>query len=409
MTDHSRDYDLVLLGATGFTGRLVAEHLRDAVAGENAVRVAVAARNASKLEQVMNDVGASHFDQIIVDSEDADSVDELAQRTRVVCTTVGPYSLYGSALVAACARHGTHYCDLAGEVHWIARMIEVHHEAAQKSGARIVPCCGFDSVPSDLGTWFLQREARERFGEPLQSVSLRVKAIRGGASGGTAASLMQVVEAARADRDVARTVRHPYSFNPPALRTGPDRAEPVWPAYDANFESWTAPFVMGAINTKVVRRSNALLNHAYGDGFSYNEAVLTGSGLAGRAKAMTMASGMNALMLGAAFKPGRTLLNRFVLPTPGEGPSATQRENGFFNIVLHGEGPGQAQMRAVVTADRDPGYGATSRMLGQAALALAQDPAPSDATGLLTPAVALGDGYIERLVANAGMTFRIKD
>lgn len=408
MTDTQRDFDLVLLGATGFTGRLVAEHLVQA-APRDGVRWAVAARNADKLSRVMADVGAADVPQRIIDVEDADSVDELARSTRVVCTTVGPYSLYGSALLAACARHGTHYCDLAGEVHWIARMIEVHHGAAAESGARIVPCCGFDSVPSDLGTWFLQREARTRFGHPLENVSFRLKAARGGASGGTAASLMQVVEAARADRDVARTVRHPYSFNPPALRHGPDKAEPLWPRYDRHFESWVAPFVMGAINTKVVRRTNALLDRAYGERFSYNEAVLTGDGMAGRAKATMMASGINALMLGAAFKPGRFMLNQFVLPSPGNGPSAKQRQNGFFNIILEGRGPNDEVLRAKVTADRDPGYGATSRMLGEAALALAADDGPYAGGGVLTPAIALGDGYIERLEDHAGMDFSVID
>ncbi|MEO1575366.1 MAG: saccharopine dehydrogenase NADP-binding domain-containing protein [Pseudomonadota bacterium] len=408
MTDTSREYDLVLLGATGFTGRLVAEHILH-VAKRDGVRWAVAGRNEAKLASVMSELGAQDIPRLTVDSTDADSVNDLASRTRVVCTTVGPYSLYGSALVAACAQHGTHYCDLAGEVHWIARMIEVHHDKAVDSGARIVPCCGFDSVPSDMGTWYLQREARAQFGEPLQTVSFRVKAARGGASGGTVASLMQVIEAARADRDVARTVRHPYSFNPPALRSGPDRAEPMWPSYDPDFESWTAPFVMGAINTKVVRRSNALLDHVYGDKFGYSEAMLTGRGLAGKAKAMMMAGSLNSLMLGAAFKPGRYVLNRFFLPSPGQGPTKQQRENGFFNIALHGKGPGDNALRAVVTADRDPGYGATSRMLGEAALSLAVDESPWDGGGLLTPAAALGDAYIDRLEAHAGMTFKFKD
>ncbi len=408
MNDTAREFDLVLVGATGFTGRLVAQHLVEAAARDG-VRWAVAGRSENKLERVMSEVGAANVPRVIVDTEDADSVEALARRTRVVCTTVGPYSLYGSALLAACARNGTHYCDLAGEVHWIARMIEVHHDTAVDSGARIVPCCGFDSVPSDLGTWFLQREARERLGHPLETVKYRLVAARGTASGGTVASLMQVIEAARADRDVARTVRHPYSFNPPALRTGPDRAEPVWPAYDRDFDSWTAPFVMGAINTKVVRRTNALLEHGYGAQFGYSEAVLTGDGLRGRAKATVMASSMNALMLGAAFKPGRAVLNKFFLPSPGQGPGQHARENGFFKIALAGKGPGDAELRATVTADRDPGYGATSRMLGEAALSLAVDNAPYAGGGLLTPAVALGDAYIERLEAHAGMTFRVRD
>ncbi|MEM6639744.1 MAG: saccharopine dehydrogenase NADP-binding domain-containing protein [Pseudomonadota bacterium] len=409
MTATNREFDLVLLGATGFTGRLVAEHLTTAAARDG-VRWAVAGRNENKLDDVMRSIDAEDVPKLIVDSEDADSVSGLARRASVICTTVGPYSLYGSALVAACAREGTHYCDLAGEVHWIARMIEVHHDSAVASGARIVHCCGFDSVPSDLGVWFLQREAKARFGAPMQKVSYRLKAARGTASGGTVASLMQVIEAARGDRDVARTVRHPYSFNPAALRTGPDRPEPMWPSYDDDFQSWTAPFVMGAINTKVVRRTNAILGSYYGEEFRYSEAVLTGGGLTGQAKAMAMASGLNALMIGAAIKPTRYLLNKFVLPSPGQGPGEHQRNNGFFNIALYGANFVDQSIQAVVTADRDPGYGATSRMLGEAALALVENSQEHfKGGGVLTPAAALGDNYIERLEKHAGMTFWIKE
>jgi short subunit dehydrogenase-like uncharacterized protein len=406
----AREFDLVLLGATGFTGRLVAAHLA-AHYGEDSdetLNWAIAGRSESKLAEVAGALGID-VPMLVVDSQDADGVADLAARTRVVCTTVGPYSLYGSPLVSACAHAGTHYCDLAGEVHWIARMIETHQKRAEESGARIVPCCGFDSVPSDLGVWFLQREAIAQFGEPCQRVKFRLKAAKGTASGGTVASLMQVIEAARADRDVARTVRHPYSFNPPALRAGPDRAEPVWPSFDEDFEAWTAPFVMGAINTKVVRRTNALLEHHYGTDFSYSEAVLTGTGWAGRAKAVAMASGLNALMIGAAIKPTRYLLNQFVLPKPGEGPGEAARDNGFFNIALFGETASGDTLRAVVTGDKDPGYGSTSGMLGEAAVALALDTPPSEADGFLTPAVALGDAYLDRLQANAGLSFRIRN
>ncbi|MFK7886100.1 MAG: trans-acting enoyl reductase family protein [Gammaproteobacteria bacterium] len=408
MSQEAREFDLVLLGATGFTGQLVAAHLARHYGTGGELRWALAGRNATKLAAVLAQLDLD-VPTLIVDSQDADGVAELAAKTRVVCTTVGPYSLYGSPLVSACAHAGTHYCDLAGEVHWIARMIETHQASAVASGARIVPCCGFDSVPSDLGVWFLQREAMERFGEPCQRVKFRLKAARGTASGGTVASLMQVIEAARGDRDVARTVRHPYSFNPPALRSGPDRAEPVWPSFDEDFDAWTAPFVMGAINTKVVRRSNALLEHQYGGEFSYSEAVLTGSGWAGRAKAVAMAGGLNALMLGAAIKPTRYLLNQFVLPKPGEGPNESARDNGFFNIALFGETASGETLRAVVTGDKDPGYGSTSGMLGEAAVALALDTPPNDVSGFLTPAVALGDTYLERLGEKAGLTFKIRN
>ncbi|MFK8017557.1 MAG: trans-acting enoyl reductase family protein [Gammaproteobacteria bacterium] len=408
MNATNRDFDVILVGATGFTGQLVARHLHTHYPDADSLRWAVAGRNAQKLEHVVTALGVPDLPQLVVDTHDADAVKALAAQTKVVCTTVGPYSLHGSPLIAACAEQGTHYCDLAGEVHWIARMIETHHERAAASGARIVPCCGFDSVPSDLGVWFLQREAIKRFGEPCERVKFRLKAARGGASGGTVASPMQVIKAARGDRDIARTVRHPYAFNPPDQRSGPDRPESIWPEYDNDFEAWTAPFVMAAINTKVVRRSNALLDQLYGNQFAYHEAVLTGSGLTGRIKAMAMASGLNGLMVGAAMKPTRYLLNEFLLPKPGAGPSRAQRENGFFNIALHGKTRDGEVLRAVVTADKDPGYGATSGMLGEAAVSLALDENPPNG-GFFTPASALGEPYLERLEARAGMTFKIKD
>lgn len=408
MTDSRREFDVILLGATGFTGQLVAQYLMTHYGQQGDLRWAIAGRNQSKLQNVVDAVDEPGLTTIVLDSHDSDAVAELAQRTRVVCTTVGPYSIHGSPLVAACAAHGTHYCDLAGEVHWIARMIETHHDRAVSSGARIVPCCGFDSVPSDIGVWFLQAAAQERFGMPCERIKFRLKAARGTASGGTVASLMQVIEAARGDRDIARSVRHPYSFNPPDMRSGPDRPEPVWPAYDDDFESWTAPFVMGAINTKVVRRSNALLAHQYGENFSYSEAVLTGGGLTGRLKAYAMASGLNALMLGAAIKPTRHLLKEFILPKPGDGPSRTKRENGFFNIALRGTTSDGRTLRAVVTADKDPGYGATCGMLGEAAVTLAKQDSDQGG-GFWTPASALGTPYRHALEQRAGMTFRIMD
>jgi short subunit dehydrogenase-like uncharacterized protein len=410
MNDATREFDLVLFGATGFTGQLVAQHLLRHYGADGDLRWAIAGRNAAKLEEIGASIGTSQLPSLVVDSHDANAVKDLARRTKVVCTTVGPYSLHGSPLVAACAAAGTHYCDLAGEVHWIAKMIETHHDRALSSGACIVPCCGFDSVPSDLGVWFLQNAAIERFGEPCEQVKFRLKAARGSASGGTVASLLQVVEAARGDRDVARTVRHPYSFNPPDQRSGPDRPDSIWPQYDRDFESWTAPFVMATINTKVVRRTNALLGARYGAEFSYEEAVLTGSGISGRLKAYALASGMNGLMMGAAFKPTRHVLREFVLPKPGDGPNEAQRDNGFFNIALWGRLADGRHLRAVVTADKDPGYGATSGMLGEAAVALATDESVAErGGGFWTPASALGTPYRERLEARAGMSFKILD
>lgn len=404
MPKADREFDVIVWGATGFTGRLVAGYLQRHFGGQ--LRFAIAARNPDKLAQVAAEIGAQDVPRVIADSHDSESLHAMAARTRVICTTVGPYTLYGSQLVAACVANGTDYCDLAGEVPWIRRMIDTHHDAAQASGARIVPCCGFDSIPSDLGVWFIQQQALEQTGAPCVEVKYRVKAVKGTASGGTVASLMQVVEAARADRDVARVVRHPYSFNPPGERKGLDRPDQQGAVYDHDIEAWTAPFVMAAINTKVVRRTNALLDYPYGREFRYSESVITGPGVLGRAKALAIAASMGGLMLGAAFKPTRFMLSKFILPKPGAGPSESQRVNGFFNIALIGRQADGTMLRAKVTADQDPGYGATSGMLAEAAVCLARDIGRQTVGGgVWTPAAAMGSALITRLRARAGMSF----
>ncbi|QKK03037.1 MAG: saccharopine dehydrogenase [Pseudomonadota bacterium] len=405
-----REFDIVLMGATGFTGRLVAEHLlaRHGVGGD--LRWALAGRSPDKLEQVRDSLGsqAAAVPLIVADSFDRASLDALAGRTRVVCTTVGPYALYGSELVAACVEAGTDYCDLSGEVPWMQQMIGRHEAAARDSGARIVHCCGFDSIPSDLGVWFLQERARERYGQPAGRVRMRVKAARGGLSGGTFASMLNIVEQARRDPETARSLKNPFALCPERDEPAPRQPLVNGPAYDEIVGSWMAPFIMAAINTRVVHRANALQNYAYGRDFRYDEAVLTGRGFGGRMKAYSVSAGMAAFALGAGLAPTRALLRRLVLPSPGEGPSAEKREAGFFNIVIHGElGEGQ-QLQVRVRGDRDPGYGSTSRMIGEAATALARDlPRERCAGGFWTPSTALGEILRERLARHAGVTVEV--
>lgn len=407
-----RDLDLILMGATGFTGRLVAEHLlaRHGVDGD--LRWALAGRNREKLETVRSGLGeaAVELPLIVADSHDRASLDQMVGRTRVVCTTVGPYALHGSDLVAACAEHGTDYCDLSGEVPWMHKMIDQHEAAARASGARIVHCCGFDSIPSDLGVWFLQQQARERHGQPAGRVRMRVKAAKGGLSGGTYASMLNIVEESRRDPETASVLKNPYALCPPEARKGPRQPYVSGPKFDPAVGSWMAPFIMAAINTRVVHRSNALQNHVYGSEFRYDEAVLTGPGLGGRMKAMTVSGGLGAFALGASLGPTRSLLKKLVLPKPGEGPTAEQREAGFFSILIHGEVAGGETIRVQVKGDRDPGYGSTSKMLGEAAYTLARD-LPSDASpgGFWTPATALGARLLDRLGEHAGVTFSLKD
>jgi len=414
MTAQQREFDIVVWGATGFTGRLVAEYLLRRYGAEDAgLRWALGGRNEEKLESVRAEIAsetgkdASGLPLVLGNSDDAESMQALAARSRVVCTTVGPYAKYGTPLLVACARGGTHYCDLTGEVHWMRRMIDAHHDEAVASGARVVPNCGFDCIPSDLGVLFLQREMRERHDAVCSHISYRVAGFSGGASGGTLASGMNMLEEAARDPEVRRVMNDPYSVNPKGERSGPDDAERMSPAYDDDFDQWTAPFMMAGVDTKVVRRSNALLGYPYGKGFRYDEATLTGEGPAGFAKAAGMAAatggGMAAMSIGAI----RNLLASR-LPAPGEGPSKAKREAGFFEILLLGRHPSDPSknLRARIHGDRDPGYGSTSKMLGEAAVCLAQDDLVSE-PGILTPAAAMGEALLARLPAHAGVTFEI--
>ena len=410
MNNNAREFDVIVVGATGFTGALVAEYLRDRHGIGDELRWAAAGRNEQKLGTLREALGpsAASLPLIVADTLDAAAVRDLAQRTRVVLTTVGPYARFGSELVAACAEAGTHYCDLAGEVQWIRRMIDAHDATARKSGARIVHCCGFDSIPMDIGAWFLQREARERLGEYCQSIELMVRAMKGGASGGTMASMMNLMREARADRDVARVLAKPYSLNPEGEQQGPDRGDQRGVRFDEDANSWTAPFIMASVNTRVVRRSNALLGYPWGREFRYHESIRTGRGIAGWSRAATITGGLGGLVGLASFDWSRGLLERYVLPKPGTGPDAEAREKGFFNLEQIGKLADGRQIRARITGDRDPGYGSTSKMLAESAVCLARDELDSPG-GVLTPAAAMAAPLIERLRSNAGLTFEIRD
>ena len=408
-----REFDVVVWGASGFTGRLVAEHLLTVYGVDASLKWAIAGRDEEKLKHIRTDMGrkAKALPILLADSFDAESLATLVQRTRVIATTVGPYTQYGNELIAACARHGTHYCDLAGEVPWIRRMIDAHNGVAKRSGAFIVNCCGFDSIPSDIGVWFMQREAQARFGKPLQKIHFCLRAASGGMSGGTAASLFEVAEQARKDRRCAKLLMNPYGLNPRNKADGIDRRDALGFRRDELLGVWVAPFLMASINTRIVRRSNALLGHAYGEDFSYNEYTATGNGASGMAKAAAMSGAMAGLMMSAAFAPTRAALRRFVFPAPGDGPTPEEREAGFFKIELAGIDDEGRILRGRVDGKRDPGYGCTSRMLGESAVCLANlTPRRDDEPGgFLTPAAAMGDALLERLRRNAEMTFEVMD
>ena len=407
-TNNDRPYDIVVLGASGFTGRLVVEYLAGKYPAGAPIRWAVAGRNREKLEKVIAGVcPAGQLPKVLVaDSHDSNALRQLARDTRVVLTTVGPYAKYGSELVAACVASGTHYCDLAGEAQWIRQMIDKHQSDALQSGAKIVHSCGFDSIPSDIGVFYLQREARAASGAPCEEIVLLVKAIKGGASGGTLASMLNVVEEAQADRKIARLLADPYGLNPQDKRQGPDGGDQHGVRYCAAAGVWTAPFVMAAINTRIVRRTNALLDYAYGRDFRYSEATSTGSGPGGWLKSAMMTAGLATFMLACSFSVTRSGLVKRMLPAPGQGPSRQQRENGFFDLRLFGKMTNGEILRARVSGDRDPGYGSTSKMLSESALCLALDKLETGG-GFWTPATAMGQALMDRLTANAGLTFEI--
>jgi short subunit dehydrogenase-like uncharacterized protein len=410
MMEAERELDVVVWGATGFTGRLVAEYLLGHYGAAGELRWALGGRSREKLEAVREGLGpgGETLPLVIGDSDDEGSLAALAERTRVVCSTVGPYAKFGSKLVSTCARLGTDYCDLTGEVQWMRRMIDAHQQEAEAHGARIVHTCGFDSIPSDLGVFHLQREMKARHGVPAGRVRYRVVRFQGGFSGGTTASLLNVMAEAAGDPQVRRIVADPYALNPEGRRAGPDGPDQSTPVFDEAFGQWTAPFVMAAINTKVVRRTNALLASAYGADFRYDEAVLMGAGAGGWLKAAALTAGLGATLLAGGIQPLRKGLAA-LLPSPGEGPTLEQREAGFFEIRLHGEHPGDPamQLRTRVTGDRDPGYGSTAKMLGESAVCLAKDALPAGG-GFWTPASAMGEPLLERLRKHAGLAFEVE-
>jgi short subunit dehydrogenase-like uncharacterized protein len=401
-----RDYEVIVYGATGFTGKLVAEYLLKTYGNNGELRWAMAGRSLDKLKRVASELNADGVPLLVADSGDNDALVKLVQSTKVLCTTVGPYALYGSALVTACARHGTHYCDLTGEVQWMQRMIAGHQDDAVASGARIVHTCGFDSIPSDMGVLFLQNAMQAAHGVPATHVKYRTVGASGTFSGGTLASMVNMFNEMAADPSLRKTLADPYSLNPAGSVRGTDVDDQTGAIYDEDFKRWTIPFMMAAINTRVVRRSNALLNNTWGEDFNYDEATLAPEGQGGfKSKLVSLA--MNAGAGAIVFKPTRALLNRW-LPDPGEGPSLEQREKGYFDIALYGVHPSDRSkdMQARVTGDRDPGYGSTSKMLGEAAVCLAKDDL-SCGGGFWTPASAMGTALLERLQAKAGMTFDI--
>ena len=398
-----RELDLVLYGATGFVGKLTAEYLAEAA--PEGVRIGLGGRSQDKLERVRGELGprAAEWPLVAGDSTDAAAMAELAQRTAVVATTVGPYRKYGMRLAEACARAGTHYADLTGEVLFMRETIDSLDQVARESGARIVHSCGFDSIPSDLGVLLLHEAAGE-----LLDTTFVVRKMRGGMSGGTLDSMKGMIDEVRSDRSLVKVLGDPYALSPdrsaePDLG---DESDLAGSEHDEELGGWLGPFVMARINTRVVRRSNALQDWAYGRKFKYREVMSTGTGVGGRAKALAVAGGLGSLTAGLALPPTRFVLDR-VLPDPGEGPKDELVRNGFFKIEIHARAASGDRWVCRVEAQGDPGYGSTRVMLVEAGLCLTVDSDRlPDRAGVLTPATAMGDVLVERLRA-AGQTFEV--
>lgn len=402
MGNHLRRYDLVILGATGFVGQILCRYLLERVGTTGPIRWAIAGRSPDKLAALTAELGVA-LPHLIADAADAVSLRALCAQTRAVISTVGPYALHGESLVQACAQTGTDYGDLTGEPQWVRRMIERYHSVAQGSGSRIVHCCGFDSIPSDLGVHYLQQQAQQCFGQPCNRVKMRVKAIQGGVSGGTIASGLNIVQDAIADPQARQALDNPYSLCPDdSARPHPPALVPI--EYDPDFRAWVTPFVMAAINTRVVLRSNALLGYPYGKAFQYEEALLTGPGAAGWLAAQGLKVTLGGMAAATAFPPARWLSSA-LLPKPGEGPSQMTQDQGFYDLRFLGTTASGNTIRAKVTGDRDPGYGSTAKILGQVGLCLAENVAAEMPGGSWTPAALFGSTLTERLVQAAGLTF----
>ena len=411
MTRRDRTWDIIVFGATGFTGALVAEYLCQTYGVDQEVRWAIAGRNIQKLERVRAELSVRHPDAASLTLLEADSMqraslDKLAQSAEVICSTVGPYVRYGAELVAACVQHQTDYCDLTGESPFIRQMIDAHHDQASAEGTKIVHACGYDSIPSDLGVLLAQQAFHTQFGKLASEVHAVIGATKGGFSGGTIASMIGVLDQAR-DPKQRRVIGNPYALNPKDGVRGLDESDLRRAQFDPTLQRWVAPFVMAAINTRVVRRSHALQDYPYGESFRYSESLGFRRGAKGMLQAKTSAFGLGVLVMLLMMKPTRTLLQRTLLPRPGQGPDREARQRGYFKTRLLAV-DGEDRCWVTVGDSLDPGYGSTSKMLAESAVMLARhrDRLPQT-SGILTPAVALGAPLIDQL-RSAGMTWQVE-
>src|SRR6056300_497682 len=384
-------FDVVIYGATGFTGKLVVEYMQEKYGKDEGISWAIAGRSEEKLNSVREELKVgSNVPQLLVDSNDTDSIASMVQQTKCVLTTVGPYQLYGANILQQCVIHGVDYVDLCGEPGWMHEMINEYSDQAKETGARIVFSCGFDSIPFDLGVYFLQKEVIAQHGQPASNVRGRVRDMNGEFSGGTAASLGATMASLKEKPELFEVLVNPFALSNGF--TGPEQAQDSKPIYDDKLKTWVAPFFMAPINTKNVHRSNALMDHLYGEDFCYNEMWIQGPGEEGKAAAEFVGS-MNPLA---------------DAPAPGEGPSKESRENGNYDVLFCADLTDGSSLHASVSGDMDPGYGSTWRSPAQSALRLVNDCVELGG-GIYTPAPAMGEKLVTRLQANAGLTFKIEN
>ena len=385
-----REFDVIIFGASGYTGKLVAEYMGKEYGNDESIRWAIAGRNKDKLSSIKKDLNLNERISIIeVDSTNKDSLDSMTSSAKCILTTVGPYQLYGSSLVQSCSENGTDYVDLTGEPGWMYEMINAHQDTAKKSGARIVFSCGFDSIPFDLGVYFVQQAAQEKYGKPAKHVRGRVKAMNGEFSGGTIASLGATMATLKEKPELIQVLSNPFSLTEGF--EGPAQLDDSKVLLDEKLNMWVTPFVMAPINTKNIHRSNALLGHAYGEDFCYDEMMIAGEGEEGK----QIADAMNS----------SNPMGGDNLPQPGEGPSKESREQGNYDVLFFADFD-EGSIDARVTGDMDPGYGSTSKMIAESALCLVQE-CEDLSGGMYTPAPAMGEKLIKRLTKNAGLTFDI--
>jgi short subunit dehydrogenase-like uncharacterized protein len=404
-------FDVIVFGATSFVGQILVQYLTDNFnqLNKETLNWAIAGRSQSKLDKVKALVKQPEITTIVADAQDEAAINAMCSQAKVIISTVGPYALYGETLVKVCAETGTDYCDLTGEVQWIDRMLKKYETTAKASGAHIVHCSGFDSIPSDMGVYFTQREAKKNLGEYCNNISMRVKAAKGGASGGTIASILNITKEVMKDPALRKDLINPYLICPKGHDYKVRQFDTKKPTFDKNFNGWTAPFIMAGINTRIVFRSNALTGSLYGTDFKYDEAMLVGKGFKGRLTATGIVAGLAAFFVGAALKPTRWLLENYMLPKPGEGPTPKEQLEGYYDIRFMGKTPSGKEIQTKVKGQGDPGYGSTSQMLGQvgACLALDKDLLEGKEGGFWTTSTLLGDRLIERLEKDAQLKFEV--